>query len=58
MEMKVYEVRRVCNIIGYNDTFYVLATTKKEDVEKAFPYDKYGNEWWVKYCRYYAYESA
>ena len=56
MEMKVYEVRRVCNIIGYNDTFYVLATTKEEAIKKAFPYDKYGNEWWVKYCRYYAYE--
>ena len=31
---------------------------KEEAIKKAFPYDKYGNEWWVKYCRYYVYESA
>ena len=58
MEVKVYEVRRVCNIIAYNDVLYALATTKEEAIKKAFPYDKYGNGWWVKYCRYYAYESA
>ena len=50
MEQKVYEVHRVTNIVGYNDTFYVLATTEKEAVEKAFPHN---SGWWVQFCRYY-----
>lgn len=56
MEQKVYEVRRVCNIIGCNETFYVLAITKEEAFKKAFPYDKYGKEWWLQFCRYYVEE--
>lgn len=50
MYPKVYRAQRSTNIVGYNATYYVLATTEKEEVELAFPHDC---GWWVKFCRYY-----
>ena len=55
MEQKIYAVHRATNLVAYNTTYYVLATTKKEAVEKAFPYD---SGWWVQFCRYYAEEVS
>ena len=50
MEKKCYKVSRRCNIVGYNDTFYVLAANKQEALQIAFPYDYLDR--WYKYFRY------
>ena len=55
MEQKVYRVHRDTKLVGYNATFYVLATSEREAVELAFPHDC---GWWVKFCRYYAEKVA
>jgi hypothetical protein len=56
MEKKYYAVHRMCNIVGYNDTYYVLAENKKEALRLAFPYDYL--EPLHKFFRYYVEEYA
>ncbi len=56
MEKKTYAVHRRSNIVGYNDTYYVLASNKEEAMNIAFPYDYL--ETWHKYFRYYVEEYA
>ena len=54
MEQRCYAVSRKCNIVGYNETYYVLAENKEEALNIAFPYDYL--ERWHKYFRYYVEE--
>lgn len=54
MEQKCYKVSRRCNIVGYNDTFYVLAANKEDALKIVFPYDYF--EPFYKYFRYYVEE--
>ena len=56
MEQKCYKVSRRCNMVGYNETYHVLAANKKEAVKIAFPYDHL--ERWSKYFHYYVEEVA